>query len=359
MNESLFFQYAQKYFPQLVLSVVEMLNEKHTTTLPYLYKDMLTPTFSADGRWASIQANYTRVTADIVALDSELPLKSRDSLEKVTGDIPKIGMKKYLTEKQLKDIDTMMALGMAEQLIVQNIFNDLPNCIEGVWERIEDIFQSGLSSGVGLASRNNGVGIRIDYGYKPENQFGVATDWTTSDTASAVSEITAIIDKAMEDGNVVTNLYADDAWLKAFYKNKEAREQYAFLMNFVGSQIPTLSFEQASSLMSSKWNIKLHRVNRRFKTEANGVKSNHTAWQKGVAVFTCDEVVGNLTWTTCAEVTRPVPGVIYENADQFILVSQYSTNDPLREFTSSQAMVIPVINNVDRIYTLNCTDVRG
>lgn len=359
MQQSLFFQYTQKYFPQLVLSVVETLNEKHTNALPYLYKSMLTPTFSADGRWSSIQANYNRVTADVVALDSELPLKSRDSLEKVTGDIPKMGMKKYLTEKQLKDIDSMMALGLPETLIVQNIFSDVPSCVEGVWERIEDIFHSGLSTGVGLAAENNGLGIRVDYGYDAKNQFGVSANWTSSATATPISDLQKVFDKADDDANVITDIYADDTWLNAFYKNKEAREQFAFIMNFVGSQIPTLNFEQAAAVVRAKWGVTLHRVNRRFKTESNGVKSKHTAWKNGVAVLVCDAVVGNLAWTTCAETTRPVAGVAYQSADEFILVSQYSTNDPLREFTSSQAMVIPVINNVDRIYTIDCTDVRG
>jgi hypothetical protein len=55
--------------------------------------------------------------------------------------------------------------------------------------------------------------------------------------------------------------------------------------------------------------------------------------------------------------TRRVPGVTYQVANEFILVSEYSTNDPLREFTASQAMVVPVLNNVNQIYLLNSTEV--
>ena len=91
MEKSLYFELVEKYFPKLVISTVEKLNEKNQKTLPYLYKDLLTPEFSVDGRWASILANYTRVAADVISLDSELPVKSRDAISKVTGDIPKIG----------------------------------------------------------------------------------------------------------------------------------------------------------------------------------------------------------------------------------------------------------------------------
>ena len=88
MEKSLYFEYTQKYFPQLVASIVEKLNGKRQQTLPYLYRQHLTNTFSADGRWASITAEYTRVAADVVSMDAELPLKSRDKVSTAEGQIP-------------------------------------------------------------------------------------------------------------------------------------------------------------------------------------------------------------------------------------------------------------------------------
>ena len=358
MVQSIYFEAVEKYFPQLVISTVEKLNEKNQNALSYLYKDMLTSEYSADGRWASILASYTRVAADVVALDSELPLKSRDSLEKVSGTIPKIGMKMYLTEKQMKDIDSMMALGLPEQQILAKIFADTARLISGVQERLEDLFQSELSTGVGIASENNGLGVRVDMGYADDHKFGVAKVWSDAN-ATPISDIQKVFDKALDDQNVITDMWVDDTWLRAFYSNKEAREQYAFLQNFVGQNIPNLAFEQAQAVVAAKWGVKLHRVARRIKTETNGVKKNHTAWANGVCAFTCDAKLGKLAWTTCAEVTRPVAGVTYQTADEFMLLSKYSTNDPLREFTSVQAMVVPVLDNVDRIYIQDTTQVQA
>jgi len=359
MEKSLYFEAVQKYFPQLVISVVEKLNEKNQRSLPYLYKDLLTPSYSADGRWASLLTNYTRVAADVVALDSELPLKSRDAIEKVTGDIPKIGMKLYLTEKQMKDIDTMVALRLPEQEILAKIFADTTKVIAGVQERLEDIFQSMLSTGVGIASENNGLGIRVDMNYYADHQFSAnAHDWSHAD-AKPISDLQKVFDKADEDGNNITGIWMDDTALRAFYANKEAREQYAFIQNFVGQNVPNLAFEQAKAVLQNKFGVTLHRVNRHIHTETNGVKSKHAAWADGMVVFTCTAKVGKLVWTTCAETTRPVAGVQYQTAEGYILVSKYSTNDPLREFTSSQAMVIPVLDDVDKIYTLNTKQVAA
>lgn len=361
MEKSLYLEYVQRYFPMLVTSIVERINEKRANQLPYLYKNLLTPTFSADGRWASVLAEYNRVAADVVALDSELPLKSRDAVETASGDIPKLGMKLYLTEKQMKDIDAMIAQGLSLNQIINKIFNDLPRCIEGVYERIEDIFLSMLSTGVGLSTRNNGTGIRIDVGYLDANKFGVPVLWSDAENSSPIDDIQKAFDKALNDQNTITDVWMDDVALKGFYGSKQVREQYAFdnKITVAGGSVPTLDFNKAGEVFQTKWGVTLHRVARKIKTELNGKKQSHSPWQEGMVVFTCNEVLGDLVWTNTAEMTRPVAGVEYQVSDDFILLSKYSKNDPLREFTSSQAMVIPIINNVDAIYTLDSKTVQG
>ena len=359
MEQSLYAQYVNKYFPALVTSVVERLNEQQRTTLPYLYRDLLERVYSADGRWASILAEYTRVAADVISLDSELPIKSRDAIEHAQGEIPKIGVKVYMTEKQMKDLDAMIALNQPTARILQTMFADLRRVIEAVYERIEDIFLSELSSGVGVSTRNNGTGVRINMNFLAKNQFGVKELWSDVDKSTPLDDLQKIFDQAMEDGNNITDVYADDTWLRGFYNSKQVRGQYAFNMGVAvpnGSAFPILDFDKAAQVMLTKWGVTLHRVARKVKTEINGTKTNHTPWATGVASFICDPTVGSLIWTLCAEATRPVAGVEYVEADEFILASRYSTNDPLREFTASQAMAIPVLNNVDRIYTLNSTE---
>lgn len=369
MEKSLYFEYVQKFFPQLVLSIVEKLNEKRNNSLTYMYRQMLTPRFSADGRWSSVLAEYTRVAADVVSLDSELPLKSRDSIEVAHGDIPKLGMKLYMTEKQLSDLDAMIAQQLPLNQILRNMFSDAPRCIEGIYERLEDLFLSMLSTGVALSTRNDGSGIRLNMGYLDANKFAAgATAFYTKDasgkvtyntSANAMDAIEKVFDKALEDQHTITDVYMDDYALRALYNNDQVKQQFAFLQNFVGANIPTLNLEQVSQIFMSRWNVRVHRVSRAIKTEINGKKVNHNPWQEGMMVFTCDENVGDLVYTFLAEQTRPVDGVVYENVDEFILASRYSTNDPLREYTSSQARVVPIINNVDQIYQLDTTLVEA
>ena len=65
-----------------------------------------------------------------------------------------------------------------------------------------------------------------------------------------------------------------------------------------------------------------------------------------------------MVWGTLAEVTNPVAGVIYSTVDEYKLISKYSKNDPLQEFTSGQALVLPVIENVDQIYSLDISEAQ-
>lgn len=362
MEKSLYFDLVNKYFPGLVLSIVEKINEKTgNTALTYLYRDFLRTQYASDGRWASVQAEYSRVAADVVALSSPLPVKSRDAIETASGKLPKLGLKFELGEQEMKNIDNLLRQQNVNlSLVTQNLFQDTPRVITAILERVEDMFLSGLSTGVALAPRNEGTGVRITYGYKTENKFGVPTKWDNADTCTPISDIERLINKAtLEDGNTPIHLFADDTWLNNFYKSKQVREQYAFDMDFVGNNIPSLDFQKAASVVLRRWGLQLHRVGRTIKTEVNGVKKNHTPWQKGMAVFACDDNLGSLVWTDVAEATRPVGGVTYQTADEFILVSKYSKNDPLREYTASQAMVAPIIDNVDRIYQLDINTIQS
>lgn len=363
MEKSLYFEYVQKYFPQLVLSIVEKLNEKNQNTLSYLFKQLLTPQYSVDGRWASLIGQYTRVAADVVAMDSPLPLKTRDSLEQASGELPKLGMELFLNEKQMSDIDTMIAQGMEISMIIQKIFEDTPRVIEGIWERLELMFLQALSTGIALVDEddNTGTGVRIDYGYFDANKFGVSVVWEGNPSSSTpIDDVKKVIKKAKNDGYTITKVYVDDEYITNFNTSEQVRQQFAFLQGFVGDKIPVLSDEQAQRVFRSVFGFPFEKVDRTVRTEKNGVQTAQTPWKKGTAVFVTSDKVGSLVWTRLAEMNHPVSGVAYQTADNYILVSKYRLNRPaLREFTTSQARVVVVIDNVDRIYTLDTKTAQG
>jgi len=142
-EQSQFIKYIQKYFTGFISSIYKTINgEKNAPR--YLYKSMLTPKQSVDGKWTSLLADNQNVAADVVAMDSPLPLKTRPSLGSVSGDIPKLGMELKMNENQLDQVDTMIAKNGDIKDIVVDIFDDTKRCIVGVEEQKEYLFLRGF-----------------------------------------------------------------------------------------------------------------------------------------------------------------------------------------------------------------------
>lgn len=361
MEQSLYFDYIKKYFPKLVLGVTEKLNGEKEAPLNYLHKSLLGVDYSVDGRWETLTGDYSRVSADVVAMDSSLPLKKRDALGRASGDIPKLGMELYLNEKQMSDIDTLISQGMPDATITAKIFADVPRVVTGVYERLESMFLRGLSTGSALASTDNvGTAVRVNYGYLPENQKGVSVVWATPATATPMNDIESIVALADTKGLVITKAYADSTAINSMLATAQMKQFFAFSLGFSGESVPTPTLEQANIVLQKNFGFTIEKVNRTVITEIDGVRTAEKPWEDGRIVFTVDQRVGSLVWTNLAEMAHPVAGVSYEKADNYILVSKYRVNRPsLREYTTSQARVVPVISNVDRIFTLDTKTVEA
>ncbi len=362
MEQSLFLEWVQKYFPGVVVRISEKVNGTKDMPTTYLYKRFLTPQYSVSGKWETLTGNYSRVAADVVAMDSSLPLKSRDSIAKASGDIPKMGMELKLNERQLTDLNTLVQSGAKEAVILQKLFQDTPKAIVGIHERNEAMFLEGLSTGITLVedSENVGSGVRLDFGYLAKNKFGVTVLWSNI-AAKPFNDIQRVLTRAESvDGNKVKLVLLDSNTIANIANTTQAKELFAFNSGFVGSNVPAPSIEQLNSLTSSRYGFVFEKIDKVIKTEKNGVKSTIKPWATGAVVFVCSDKLGNIDWAELAEGAFPVNGVTYERSDEFILVSKYRKNTPsLSEYTSSQARVCPVINNVEEIYLLDSTVIQA
>lgn len=363
MEQSIFIKFIQKYFPGVVVSIVDTINDSKQP-LTYLHRTMLKPTYSIDGNWNAVSTGNTRVAADIVALDSSIPLKKRDAITKASGELPKVAMELKLSEKQLEDLDKLVRLGASETAILAKLFEDTPKVISGIYERNEAIFLQALSTGIAQVDndKNVGTGIRVDYGYYTANKFGVSILPTLAnvDTAKPFDDIQRLLDKVALDGNVIKKALLDSTTLNAIAATKQAKELFAFNSGFTGGNVPAPSLEQLNQLTSTRYGFVFQKVDRSIRIEKNGVQTAYKPWAAGQIVFITDDNVGSLVYGDLAEANHKVAGVEYQTADSYILVSKYRENKPsLSEITCSQAKVLPVIANVDRIYVLDTLTVQA
>lgn len=359
MNPTLFVEYMQKWFGAIAKRFVERVNGSKAAP-KYLFKTMLTPELSADLKWDALSVDSSIVAADVVSMDSPLPLKKRDVMRSAAGDIPKLGMKMDKSEKLISDIQILKAKGATEAEIAKKIFEDTPKVISGVYERLEHMFLQGLSTGAILVpdSENVGAGIRVDFGYSDNNKRGVAVKWGETGY-TPVTDIENALSVASANGDVITTIAIDKASYNLLRKSDEAKALYAGSIGVSGQNIPVPNPTQFDSIMEDEYQIKFIVIDRAVRYEKNGIQTPVRPFAENTLVFLTTEQVGRLVYGTLAEEDHPVGGVEYQKVDSYILVSKYSKNDPLREFTSSQALVLPVIENVDSIYLMDTQTVQG
>lgn len=352
MKESLFVKYTS-WLSAIILGVVTKINGGKTE-LSYLHKSMLTEELSTDLKWSTLTINSTIVAADIVAMDSELPLKKRDAIGTANGEITKLGMKKKLTEKQLSDIDTLIAKKVENKVIIEKIFNDAISCTMGIYEKVEYVFLSALSTGIALIedTENVGTGVRIDYGYSDANKFGVVKAWSDA-AAKPLDDIQRVIKEARSKGVSLKFMLMDQNTFDNLAANEQVRQYFAFSQNFVGANIPVPDQEQVNSMLQKRYKLQITIIDRTVITERDGTRTVQTPWAENKVVFLETLKVGRLVYGILAEETRQSKAATYAKAGKYILLKKWSEEEPFSEHTSSQALALPVIDAVDGIYLLD------
>lgn len=352
MKESLFVKYTS-WLSAIILGVVTKVNGGKTE-LTYLHKTMLTEELSTDLKWSTLTVNSTIVAADIVAMDSPLPLKKRDAIGTANGEITKLGMKKKLTEKQLSDIDTLVAKKVENKVIIEKIFNDAVSCTMGIYEKMEYVFLNALSTGVALIedTENLGTGIRIDYGYSDANKFGVVKSWSDT-TSKPLDDITRVLKEARSKGVSLKFMMMDQNTFDNLAANDQTRQYFAFSQNFVGSSVPVPDQEQVNMMLQKRYKLTIVIVDRTVITERDGARTVQTPWAENKVIFLEAQKVGRLVYGILAEETRQSKAATYAKAGKYILLKKWSEEEPFSEHTSSQALAIPVIDAVDSIYLLD------
>lgn len=357
METSAFVKYIEKFHPGVVLRITKTLNGTENPN-PYLFKSLLRPKYSPDGSWEALSQSNIYVSSDYVSMDSKSPLKMRDSGGKANGKIHKQMMELWLNENQLTAIDTMVAQGIPEALIISELFQDDKRVIAGAYELNESTFLEGFSTGqvVITDAENVGTGIRLDYGYKAANKFAM-DKLLTDPTAKIFDRIGAVMKKGKAKG--VRVAYTDSDTIAAIASTTQAKELYAFSQNFVGGSIPSPDMDQLNAVFSSRLGLTFIPVDRVITREKNASRTDYTPWKAGMITFAPAGQVGDLVWSRLAEMNRPVAGVSYQIVDQYMLVSKYRKNEPsVSEWTKMQARVAPVISNVDSVFQLDTKSIQ-
>lgn len=362
MEPSIFAQWLTEYFAPLVLRIQETYNGEQKQRM-YSFMRFLTPRFSIDGKWETLLVNNKAIVADVIAMDSSIPLKTRPTLGKASGNIPKTGTERAVREQELTEIDTLIALGRVDDAIAR-VFEDTPAVIAGQMELAESMFLEGLSTGaVELTDTENvGTGIRLDYGYLAANRFQSSVSWDDAANAKPFTDIQEVLDKAQYDGNNVIRVFMDRVTFNRMANTAEGKSIYAAQFGIFSATVPTPTLDQMNNALQARFGfvIDIETPDRKMTRQRDGVDTVYTPWAAGQVVFTTTDNLGSHVYARLAEEGHPVAGVAYQKPFDWMLVSKFRTNRPsLAEFTNSQSRMFPIIDNPLAIYTLDSTQDAG
>lgn len=361
---SLFPEYVEKYFHKVVGKVTEKYNGENRKP-ELFYKEMLTEEYSADLSWGATELNSVILAADVVSMDSSIPLKKRGSIESATGKIAKIALKYHKGEKEISDLNIMIARGSDEATIAGKVMNDVPRCIGGIEYRNQMLTEQALSTGSMLVEQgeeNDGVGVRVTFVPAKNERKARVADWLKHpNIATPQEDVQQLFDAADNDQRSIGLLMISKKYFDAWRKTRNGKEMtadYERREYTAATVLRTASRTLFKQVIEDEYGVELRIVDNTFKVQLpNGDEKDVRPWVEANVAALPQVKCGRLVYGTLAEETNPVNGVDYEKSGSYILVSKYSHNDPLEEFTSGQALCLPVLDGASGYYILHANEV--
>lgn len=354
----------------LGLYVSEKVNGKNERERTYLHKQRLEKVYSPDQKWEGTSANTRYVKADYVAFDSPLPLKRRGQISSSNGKLPKVGMRKVMNESDINSVNIMNAqlsqldngsdaYKTKKRQIIKKLADDPTTCAIGIDEQNEFTYLYGISNGIVLVQadendpQNVGIGMRVDYGYKDANIFRT----TVVDECDG-DDIQKVIDAANASGNTIAVAMISKYRLDKIRNTRWAKELAADYQEKVydnETKLPKPSVKTFTDAFENEYGFNFIVVNRSVLCEKDGKDVPVKPFNQDRIIFLPNsDTDGSLVYSTLAEMTNPAEGVNYSTLEEYKLVSRLRVTEPsFAEVTKGQAIVLPVIEDVDGIYVLD------
>lgn len=311
--------------------------------------------------WESLSGSAgSPVMADVIEYNSSSPLKSRRTVAKASGDIPKIGIKRKMDERDWNDYMTLKALsGDANRTAILDIvFNDVDFTYMGVLARTEFLCMQALSYGALALDANNNNGVitetSVDFGLPSGNKTAVGTVWSTAASATPIADIRTVVDAAEVNGHTIGFVVMDKSALNYALATTEVKDTFSTFQRLSSSRRNVVTLDDMNTMLDAMMLPRVVVVDSKVRFEnAEHTLSSVAPWKTGYVSFVADMNVGKVLHGPIAEENaESVAKKATMTKRDHVLISKWSELEPFGEFTKAQANAFPVFNDVDSIYIL-------
>jgi hypothetical protein len=316
---------------------------------------------------SAIGRSRIEAAASVVDRDSATPLRSRQGLEKLSGEIPAIremfalkesDYRDFLSLQNLPGIDDKTKLNQALDLI----WGDVKRVGDAPHKRIDIMVLQALSTGkIQINVTNNPDGIvtdDIDLLMNTANKKQGAVTWGTAATATPITDIeTVVVDAKARGISFVKILMSYNLWLK-FKKTKEVLDTlqayyYGPKPGAGFNPIAISTLDKVNEYMTANKMPVIEIVDESIGVEKDGVITATNYFNENNATFVPAGKLGSIKNALAMEKMKPVQHVTYADY-KGVLVSKWSQNEPWGEFTKGEWNAFPALEAIDSIYILTC-----
>lgn len=350
-------------------SLMQGLNERdmqavvNTLNLNDFYYSTLFPLqFTPTLTWKTLAGDKgVPVAADVIAYDSSAPIKTREVVKRLTGDIPKIDIKRVLGETKINEYNQLLSYANTDQgrlALVKFIYDDVDFCFRGVNARLEWLAIRALSTGKITLSKDNNHGIitetAVDFQVPTTNKKGVAVVWSgaNADTAKPITNIRAVVKLARKAGKKLGFVIMNQTTFEVLAACKETIDFAASWVQQATGLTRLPSLEAVNTALKSESLPMIKIVESYISIEApDGTRTVVEPWEEGCVTFVSELAIGTTWHGPQAAESTDSPAIKTKRGH--ILIQKWGENEPVQEVTKGSANAFPSLNDPDAIWMLD------
>jgi len=297
------------------------------------------------------------IMADVISWDSAAPIKSREVIEKLSGDIEKIAIKMAMTESEINEYNDLLYKVQGRQDLkdlLDLVYKDTDTCYNGVRGRKEFLAFQLMSTGeLLLNAQNNGAGKymaqSVNYGVPDGNKTGAAVVWSNAESATPITDIKAKVKYAKEQGDVIKHIIMLPDQFAQLQNAAETKDMVKYYINNTDKMLITQ--DKLNEFLIANQLPPVALIDPMVRHESkNHKRTVKRCWEEHRVSFITEKQIGEFQHAPIAGENNVTKAVKTKQND--ILVSKWCEEEPYREFTKAEANTWPVLHDPSELYLL-------
>lgn len=312
-----------------------------------------------------IGASRIEAAASVVSRDSETPIRSRPTLNRLSGEIPAIKEMFKLSESDYREFMIMKSLPVSDETkknqILDFIFNDVLKAGNAAHKRVDIMAMEAVSKGtISLTLANNPDGLILDTPMDllmpAENRQPAAVQWTTPNAATStpLKDINTIVKLAKAKGITFGKMIMSDAVWYQFQGSKEVQDTmltFQYGPKVSGTPTASATIDLVNDYLTKNRLPIIETNGEVIGIEKDGKITTFTPFDQKVVSFVPNGPLGVIKNALAIEQMQPVANLSYANY-KGALISKWNQNEPFAEFTKSEFNAAPAFESIDSCYIL-------